>query len=374
MSMDWSVFEEAVEDRPPLLEDLLSTTSDAEVDAPALADDLISRLRETPAAERESLLVSFLQQELQAVLRLPTVPEPTVGFFDLGMDSLMAVELRNRLNRAFADEYTASNTVVFDYPDIAVLARHLAEELGEIGDAPAPQVQPEPERRPMVRREEEPIAIVGMACRFPGAPDISAFWRQLEAGADAVTDGRQDSGPWGGVLGDPTADEAVYRRGGFVEGLDQFDANFFGIRPIEARMMDPRQRLLLETSWQALEDAGIDPAPLKGSRAGVYVGLGGSEYRDLVAASGLDDSYLGTAQSVAIGRVAFALGLMGTAVPLDMTLRIVAGGGAPGGRESPGGRSRSGFGRGRSHSPLSRDRKVYGGVRDVVAERAVQDF
>ena len=84
-------------------------------------------------------------------------------------------------------------------------------------------------------------------------------------------------------------------------------------------MMDPRQRMLLETCWGALEDAGIDPAPLKGARAGVYVGLGGSEYRDLVAASGLDDSYLGTAPSVAIGRIAFALGLMGPAVPLDMT-------------------------------------------------------
>ncbi|MYA97363.1 MAG: SDR family NAD(P)-dependent oxidoreductase, partial [Nitrospinae bacterium] len=321
MSMDWSVFEEAVEDRPPFLEDLLSTT-DAEAESPALSDDLITRLGQTPAAEREALLVSFLQQELQAVLRLPSAPEPTVGFFDLGMDSLMAVELRNRLNRAFADAYSASNTVVFDYPDIAVLARHLAEELGDIGEvgpAPAPQAQPEPERQPAARREEERIAVVGMACRFPGAPDISAFWRLLEAGADAVAEGRRDSGSWGGALGDPAADEAIYRRGGFIEGLDRFDAGFFGIRPIEARMMDPRQRMLLETSWGALEDAGIDPAPLKGARAGVYVGLGGSEYRDLVAASGLDDSYLGTAPSVAIGRIAFALGLMGPAVPLDMT-------------------------------------------------------
>ena len=320
MSMDWSVFQEAVEDRPPLLEELLSATPEAEADSPALADDLISRLQETPAAEREGLLVSFLQQELQAVLRLPSAPAPTVGFFDLGMDSLMAVELRNRLNRAFADEYVASNTVVFDYPAIDVLARHLAEELGEIGGTPTPQAQPEPERRPAVRGEEDQIAIVGMACRFPGAPDLAAFWRQLESGGDAVTDGRRDSGPWSGVAGDPVAEEAIYRRGGFVEGLDRFDADFFGIRTIEARMMDPRQRMLLETSWRALEDAGIDPGPLKGSRAGVYAGLsGGSEYRDLIAADGQDDSYLGTAGSVAIGRIAFALGLMGPAVPVDMT-------------------------------------------------------
>ena len=322
MSMDWSVFEEAVEERPPFLEELLSTTTDSEADSPALSEDLMTRLGQAPAVEREALLVSFLQQELQAVLRLPSAPEPTVGFFDLGMDSLMAVEFRNRLNRAFADAYTASNTVVFDYPDIAALARHLVDELGDIGEvgpAPAPEAQPEPERRSVAPREEEEIAVVGMACRFPGAPDISAFWRLLEAGGDAVADGRRDSGSWSGVLGDPAADDAIYRRGGFIEGIDRFDAEFFGIRPIEARMMDPRQRMLLEASWGALEDAAIDPAPLKGARAGVYVGLGGSEYRDLVAAGGMDDSYLGTAPSVAIGRIAFALGLMGPAVPLDMT-------------------------------------------------------
>ena len=136
MSMDWSVFEEAVEDRPPFLEDLLSTESDDDADSPASSEDLLSRLREAPAA-REELLVAFLQQEVQAVLRLPTAPEPTVGFFDLGMDSLMAVELRNRLNRAFAEEYVVPNTVVFDYPDIATLARHLDGELGEVGSAPA---------------------------------------------------------------------------------------------------------------------------------------------------------------------------------------------------------------------------------------------
>ncbi len=322
MAMDWSVFEEAVEERPPLLEDMLSICSDADADSPALADDLMSRLLQTPAMEREGLLVSFLQQELQAVLRLSTTPEPTVGFFDLGMDSLMAVELRNRLNRAFAEAYTASNTVVFDYPDITTLARHLALELGDVvdGEVPTLQAEPEPKRQAVLRNEEEAIAITGMACRFPGAPDLATFWRQLEAGADAVTDGRQDAGPWKGVVGDPAAEEAMYRYGGFVEGLDRFDANFFGIRPIEARMMDPRQRLLLETSWRALEDAGMDPALLIGSRAGVYAGLGGgSEYRDLVAASGQDAGYLGTAGSVALGRVSFALGLMGPAIPLDMT-------------------------------------------------------
>ena len=205
MSMDWEVFQEAVEDRPPLLEELLAATDEAQEDSPALADDLISRLQATPAGEREGLLSSFVQQELQAVLRLPNAPAPTVGFFDLGMDSLMAVELRNRLNRALADAYVASNTVVFDYPSVAALAGHLAAELAEVGAAPAPQPQAEqePAMQPTAPREGGQIAIVGMACQFPGAPDLDAYWRLLEAGTDAVTDGRQDSGPWTGVAGDP---------------------------------------------------------------------------------------------------------------------------------------------------------------------------
>ena len=320
MSMDWSVFEEAVEDRPLFLEDLLSADADDEADASASSQDLLSQLREAPAAAPEDLLMSFLQQEVQAVLRLPTAPEPTVGFFDLGMDSLMAVELRNRLNRAFADEYVVPNTVVFDYPDIASLARHLIEELGEVSDAPAPQpqVQPEPEPQPIVQREDDGIAIVGMACHFPGALDLSTFWHQLEAGVDAVTDGRQDPGSWNNLAKDLPSKYAAYRRGGFVEGIDQFDARFFRISPIEARLMDPRQRMMLETTWQALEDAGMDPDELKGSRTGLYAGIATSEYRDLMTASDYGISYLGTAASMTVGRISFLLGLEGPTIPVEL--------------------------------------------------------
>ena len=320
--VDWPVFADAVESRPPLIEELLAAETDTGSDAADGQDDVLSRLRVVPAEERENLLVSFLQSELQAVLRLPSAPAPTVGFFDLGMDSLMAVELRNRLNRAFSGEYTAPNTLVFDYPNVADLAGHLAGELGDAGGAdaaPAPAAHPEPARSAEPGADGDRIAIVGMACRLPGAPDLAAFRRLLEEERTAVTDGRQDPADWDGVTGDPAAGEDAYRHGGFVEGIDRFDARFFGIRPIEARAMDPRQRLLLETSWQALEDAGIDPGALRGGRAGVYAGLGGSEYRDVIAAVGEDVGYLGTAASVAVGRVAFALGLAGPAVAVDMT-------------------------------------------------------
>jgi len=316
-AVDWPVFAERHEHRPPLLEDLLSDSEDDAADAADASADLMTQFRDTPAAERERLLVSFLQGELQAVLRLPTAPSPSVGFFDLGMDSLMAVELRNRLNRAFADEYVASNTLVFDYPDAAGLARHLVGELGQVTGVPAAPEPEAPAPGPRIEQSEDEIAIVGMGCRFPGADDPLAFWRQLEAGVDAVAEARDEAGSWTGLFGDPAAEDPVFRRGAFIEGIEGFDSRFFRISPIEARLMDPRQRLLLETTWHALEDAGIDPEQLRGSSTGVYVGLGGNEYRDAIAASGQHDSFVGTAGSMAVGRVAFAFGLEGPAIPLD---------------------------------------------------------
>ncbi len=314
LAADWSVFGEAIEGRPSLFEDLLPAAEDASADSLGTSEDLLSQLGAAPAEAREELLVSFLQQEVQAVLRLPAAPAPAVGFFDLGIDSLMAVELRNRLNRAFSGEYAASNTVVFDYPDIASLARHLAGELGDVSSAPAVEVYPE--QPPAVQREDDGIAIVGMACRFPGAPDLPAFWGLLEGGAEAVNDGRWNSGS--GSAAELSGEYAPYRRGGFVEGIDQFDGRFFRIAPIEARGMDPQQRLLLETSWQALEDAGIEADGLRGSRTGVYAGVAASEYRDLMTAGECDVSYLGTAGSMTVGRVSFVLGLEGPTMPVEL--------------------------------------------------------
>ena len=315
-AMDWPVFGEVVDGRLSLLEDLLAGVTDDGEDSSS-AEDLLAQLGATPAAGREDVLVSFLQREVQAVLRLPSAPASAVGFFDLGMDSLMAVELRNRLNRAFSDTYVAPNTLVFDFPTIADLARHLVDALGE--PAPAPEAVPDPGPQPPVRGEDDGIAIVGMACRFPGAPDIAAFWRQLESGRDAVTNGRQDNGDWTGVAGDPEVENDIWGRGGFLEDIDRFDARFFGLQPIVARTMDPQQRLLLETTWRALEDAGIDPERLKGSRTGVYAGMATSEYRDLMMMAGGEGlNYLGTASSTAVGGVAFKLGLMGPAMPVTL--------------------------------------------------------
>ena len=316
--LDWSEYAAGLAAAAPHLEEVLPAAPRRLPGQRGTSADLLPRLRRATDERRRPLLESFLQAELQAVLRLPSLPEPTVGFFDLGMDSLMAVELRNRLNRAFSGEFALTNTAVFDFPSVRGLAGHLDGLLGTAGEAAEP-VGP----RGREVSGPGPIAIVGMACRFPGGSGLEEFWEGLEAGRDAVTDGRPDSGEGVGIdffrepsRRDPNGDWASY-----VQGIDRFDAEFFRIAPVEARLMDPQQRLLLEISWQALEDAGIDPGKLRGSGAGVFAGLMNSDYRDLVAASGGASPGLyvaaGNHDSAAIGRISFTLGLEGPAMAVD---------------------------------------------------------
>ena len=167
------------------------------------------------------------------------------------------------------------------------------------------------------------IAIVGMACRFPGGSDLAGFWRLLEAGDDAVTLGRPGSGARLGAVSSQVTDgtAAVNQWGGFLEAIEEFDAEFFRIAPVEARLMDPQQRLLLETSWRALEDAGIAPGALGGSRTGVFAGIFSNDYRELIASSGKETATLyaatGNSDSTAIGRISYTLGLEGPAMAVD---------------------------------------------------------
>ena len=168
----------------------------------------------------------------------------------------------------------------------------------------------------------EPIAIIGMACKFPGAPDLDAFWRLLVEGKNAVTEGVPGSGEGrlGEIIRDPDVRNEACRYGAFVDGIDQFDASFFRISPVEAELLDPQQRMMLDVGWQALEDAGINPDRLKESRTGVYTGISNDEYRMLVvesekpaeAASCLY-ALSGTNLNGTAGRVSFVLGLRGPA-------------------------------------------------------------
>jgi thioester reductase-like protein len=171
----------------------------------------------------------------------------------------------------------------------------------------------------------EPIAIVGMACRFPGeAAGLEAFWRVLHHGVDAVTPiplERWDVDEF--FDPDPRAEGKMYcRHGGFVEGVDRFDAPFFNISPREAKHIDPQHRLLLEVAWEALENAGQDPTALRGSRSGVFIGFGAQDYANLQVRH-LDPTMLtaytgtGNAYCYGAGRLSYFLGLQGANFPVE---------------------------------------------------------
>ena len=170
----------------------------------------------------------------------------------------------------------------------------------------------------------EPLAVIGLGCRFPGGADSpAAFWRLLERGGDAITEVPRDR--WDAdAYFDPDPDapgKMSTRFGGFIADVDRFDAQFFGITPREAASMDPQQRLLLEVAWEALEDAGQAPDRLTGSATGVFVGLCNADYFQGIVrgdAAGLD-AYVATggAHSVAAGRLAYLLGLQGPNVAVD---------------------------------------------------------
>ena len=315
MSVDWSALEEHLPNRPALLQDLLSSDAESSSgDQDTLSLD-IDALRECESEERESLLSTHLQKQIQSILRLQAIPSPNVGFFDLGMDSLMAVELRNRLNRVLEGGMTVSQTAVFDYPDVESLAKHLSNELTDASTTRESSSQSSI-NAPISNNGK--IAVVGIACRVPGADSYSGFWSNILNGVDALESERDSDTIANGIVGTDSKEGDDQYRCGFVRGIDEFDAPFFRIRPIDARAMDPRQRMLLETCWEAIEDAAIDPSELRGSRVGVYVGMGGSEYRDVVNANGGEDSYIGTSSAMTTGRISYIFGLTGPAMSFDL--------------------------------------------------------
>ncbi|NEC27269.1 type I polyketide synthase, partial [Streptomyces sp. SID8111] len=253
----------------------------------------------------------------------PGTVDPHRPIAELGLGSRQLVTLGAGL--AELTGRTPDASAVFDHPTVTALAAAALHGPGAAPDTRPDVPAPRPPSGPVADEPPGPvggdIAIVSMACRFPGgADDPEALWQLLAEGRDAVTD--VPPGRWntdGLHDADPEAAGTAYSlRGGYLTGIDRFDAPFFGISPREAEAMDPQQRLLLQTAWETVERAGIVPGTLDGSATGVYVGLYDSGY---LAAAGLDrlDGHVGTgsAPSVASGRIAYSLGLQGPAVTVD---------------------------------------------------------
>lgn len=247
---------------------------------------------------------------LSHVVELMDLPKDAVDRWTpmhrYGLDSLKFTRLATSLSEFVG--WKVPVTWMWQYPSVDELCRALVEGPRTAGTSPGPA--PGDERR---AASHEPVAIVGIGCRFPGGPDPSAFWKLLSEGRDAV-------GPVPAARRELLRGSA--RWGGFIDGIDQFDPLFFGISPREAVQMDPQQRLILELAWEALEDAGVAPDSLVGTETGVFMASCWGDYAALAHYRGPDTQITphtatGMHDGIIANRVSYVLGLQGPSMAID---------------------------------------------------------
>lgn len=285
-------------------------------------DNLLARLQPMGTLERQRHIEIYLQQVVCHLLKRPEEIEPEVSLFDIGMDSLLVIDLRVKLGQDFGQEF--ESTLLFDYPSIATLTAFLLNCLPEYSDWRSVET---PTQRPTSSAAipaiaDGVIAVVGMACRFPGGANTpEEFWELLKSGSDAVSaipQERWDNSKYydreRGKHG-----KIYVAEGCFVDEVDQFYPGRFGISGIEAELMDPQQRMLLDVSYEALERAGMDPTSLAGTDTGVFMGVMTQDYLQLTQHVSEHAFYVGTgtANSVVAGRISHAFGLMGPSMTVD---------------------------------------------------------
>ncbi len=287
-------------------------------------EQFLSELKELPVDERRSYLIKYFQAEIASILGINDISliDVNVGFFQLGLDSLMAVELKNRVEKKL--NATIPSTAIFDYPTITDVTNFLIDELLPLDFGKLEEEVESKETNANILLDE-PIAIIGMACRFPGkATSIENFWDVLKNGENTITEvpiDRWNLEEYYHV--NPDAPGKTYTRyGSFLKSIDQFDPLFFGISPREALSMDPQQRILLEVSWQALNNAKQNQKALKGSQTGVFIGVSSNEYgKFFLEKDNLKniDAYFitGNALNATAGRISYLLGLQGPSMAID---------------------------------------------------------
>jgi len=316
--LEWEAWPQSLPRVPSLVKDLVIRRQ-ATSDVPPL----VARVKAAPEARRGDVLADGIAAVVAGVLGLDAGEvDHGLGFFDMGLDSLMAVEVANRIKTASGLKLPA--TLAFDHPTVNEVRDHLLGllDLGAPAAAPAPVVAV---AQPI--ELDEPIAVIGVSCRMPGgANDPEAFWELLRSGKDPMV--RVPPERWDlSAFYDPTPGtphKMYVKDAGWIDWdeVQGFDPEFFGISPREAAAMDPQQRMLLEVSYEALERAGIATEDLKESQTGVFVGAGSSGYLQRFQESGGElyrDMYAGTGNLEAFvsGRVAYVLGLHGPNLALN---------------------------------------------------------
>ncbi|MCB0117754.1 MAG: AMP-binding protein, partial [Anaerolineales bacterium] len=279
------------------------------VDKPA------SSSRKTKQNKPTADIQSFLVDRIASILETDTTSiDPRQPFTYYGLGSVQAVSLTGDLE-VFLNR-KLSPTLAWDYPTIELLANHLAND----SQSKQTKTSPKPVQQAKTYAKE-PIAIIGLSCRFPQASNPQAFWDLLRNGVDAVTEvpsNRWDVNAFHSENPDPG--KVTTRFGAFLDNVDLFDPAFFGISPREASRMDPQQRLLLEVSWEALENAFIPPKTLAGTRTGVFVGISSYDYSRLQFNDHeMIDAYAGTgnAHSIAANRLSYVFDLRGPSMAVD---------------------------------------------------------
>ena len=236
------------------------------------------------------------------------------GFFDVGGTSIAATAVVERINQAFGCDMTLATLVSH------TTIRKLSQYIASIVDGKENQKLPTAQSHHSLSKANDkggtdPIAIVGMAGRFPGAEDLEAFWENVEQGRNCITEVPETRWSWKDHYGDPVKEKGKTRIkwGGFIDGIDEFDPLFFGIAPREAELMDPQQRLLMTYSWLALEHAGIAPSSLSQQTTGVFIAASTGEYKDCIAVEAEDSVYGITSEATAMipSRISYTLNLHG---------------------------------------------------------------
>ncbi len=293
---------------------------------PPQADDTtpdapLSQVSRDPRSDAEQHVGDLLCSLVAAYVGIePRAVDRELPFSAFGLQSRELVGLSGVLEKQLGRRL--SPQIFYNYATVAKLARHLAGE-ADLDAAPASRrfVGAKPHASSGAGTNGR-LAIVGMACRLPGAPNIDAYWDLLVSGRDAITrvpEARYDVARW--YDPDPSvAGKMATQWGGFIDDVDAFDADFFGISAREAEAMDPQQRIVLELVWHALEDAGIRPEALRGTRTGVFVGISGNDYARLQSGTtDLLSAHAGTGNSLSIvaNRISYFMDLRGPSVSLD---------------------------------------------------------